>query len=72
MNARIYAKWFVTGIKVCFGNYFYGALSVERSQEEKDMVMDKLYHRLEETVAQAPEDHAMSEPAVVLCVEKVF
>lgn len=73
MDAKKHAKWLVAGTKVLFYNFFYGALSDKRTAEEKDLVTDKLFHRLEGIVAQTPDDYSLAIPAVVLmCTEKVF
>ena len=69
--ARSHGKWFVSAIRAWSNSVFLSGLSGNRCQEEKNELVDELYQRCEDIVAQDPEKHALDYIHAYIHIEKL-
>ena len=50
---------------------FYSGLSDSRSDEEKTELVEEMWRKYEDRVAEAPEEHALRAVYAYLCVKKI-
>mmetsp|Transcript_33524 Transcript_33524/g.66233 ORF Transcript_33524/g.66233 Transcript_33524/m.66233 type:complete len:450 (-) Transcript_33524:291-1640(-) len=71
MSPQEYAKSFVPTTKTWSHSTFKAALGNERSDEEKEQILEKFWKNYEDLVARNPEDHGMDYVHSYLVIEKV-
>lgn len=71
MTPQEYAKSFVPTTRTWSHSTFKAALNNNKSEEEKERVMEQFWLNYEELVAQSPESHGMDYVHSYLVVEKV-
>ncbi len=70
MNPREYAEWFVPTTKTWSHSTFRNALKDDRSDDEKNRIMDQFWENYISLVAENPEAHGMDYVHVHLVLEK--
>ncbi len=69
--ARKHAQWCVSDLRRWCNHAFYSALSDSRSDEEKTELVEEMWRKYEDRVAEAPEEHALRIVSASLCVRKM-
>lgn len=71
MSPEDYAKTFVPTTRTWSHSTFKAALSDDKTDEEKESIMDQFWSNYEELVAQSPETHGMDYAHSYLVIEKI-
>ncbi len=69
--SRKYAKLYVSDLRRWCNHAFYAGLSDSRSDEEKTELVEEMWRKYEDRVAEAPEEHAMRAVFAYMRVKKI-
>ncbi len=69
--ARKHAKLYVSDLRRWSHHAFYSGLSDSRSDEDKTELVEEMWRKYEDRVADAPEEHALRAVYAYLRVRKI-
>ncbi len=69
--ARKHAKWCVSDIRRWSNHTFYSGLSDSRIDEEKTELVEEMWRKYEDVIAEAPEEHSVRTVHAHLRVKKL-